>query len=65
MEDVRKKVRHYLTAGTSLVWLVFPGTQEVVVQTPDGLARTYSENDVIEYPEVLPGFSCKVSELFS
>jgi hypothetical protein len=50
-------------------WLL-PGSKHqelvrgVVVHTGDGLTRTYAEEDVIEYPDVLLGFSCKVSELF-
>jgi len=65
VEDVRGKIRDYLAAGTPLVWTIHPSTREVVVYTPDGMARTYSEDAVIEYPDILPGFSCKVSELFS
>jgi Uma2 family endonuclease len=61
---IREKVRDFLTAGTPLVWAVYPRTQEVIVHTPDGLARTYSAEDTIEYPDVLTGFSCKVAELF-
>jgi transposase InsO family protein len=33
---VREKVRDYLTAGTPLVWVIYPPTQEVVAHTPDG-----------------------------
>jgi Uma2 family endonuclease len=64
-EEIRAMVRDFLTAGTPLVWVVYPRTGEVVVHTADGLARTYGENDVLEFSEVLPGFSCKVSELFA
>lgn len=63
--EVREKVRDFLAADTPLVWVVYPRTKEVVVHTADDLARTYSEDDMIEYPDVLPGFSCKVAELFA
>ena len=33
-------------------------------RSPDGLARTYSDSDVLEQLDVLPGFSCAVAELF-
>lgn len=62
--EVREKVRDFLAAGTPLVWTVYPRTREVVVHTADGLARTYSVDDILEHPDVLPGFSCKVAELF-
>ncbi len=64
-EEIMDKVSDYLAAGTHLVWTVYPRREEAVVHTPDGLARTHKGDDVIEYPDVLPGFSCKVSELFS
>ena len=63
-EDVRDKVRDFLAAGTPLVWVVYPRTREIVAHTPDGVARTYSIDDTLEFPDVLPGFSCKVSEIF-
>ena len=64
-DEVRAKVRDYLAAGTPLVWTIYPRTREVVVHTGDGLARTYSGDDTIEYTNVLPGFSCLVTELFA
>lgn len=63
-DEVREKVRDFLAAGSPLVWTIYPRTREVVVHTPDGLARTYSGTDVLEHPDVLPGFSCRVAELF-
>lgn len=63
-DEVREKVREYLTAGTRLVWVIYPRTQEVIVHTPDGLARTYSRNDVLGEFDILPGFVCTVAELF-
>ncbi|HEY0602505.1 MAG TPA: Uma2 family endonuclease [Herpetosiphonaceae bacterium] len=64
-EEVREKVRDFLSAGTPLVWVVYPRTQEVIIHTVDGLARTYSSDDLLEDPQVLPGFSCRVAELFA
>jgi Uma2 family endonuclease len=64
-DEVRAKVRDYLAAGTPLVWTIYPRTREVVVHTADGLARAYSDSDVIEHPDVLPGFTCPVAELFA
>ncbi len=63
-EEVREKVRDYLAAGTPLVWVVYPRTREVVVHTPDGLARTYGSGDTLERFDILPGFECVVAELF-
>lgn len=63
--DVQEKVHDFLSAGTLLVWVVYPRTRTVVAHTPNGTARTYSEDDTLDHPDVLPGFSCKVSELFA
>jgi len=62
--EIHEKVREFLRAGTPLVWTVFPSTREVIVHTPDGLARTFGENDALEFAEVLPGFRCTVREIF-
>ncbi len=64
-EEIREKVRDYLQAGTLLVWVIYPRAQEVVVHTPDGLARTLAVGDILSAPDVLPGFNCTVAELFA
>ncbi|NNJ13245.1 Uma2 family endonuclease [Chloroflexales bacterium ZM16-3] len=62
--EVRAKVREYLAAGTAAVWVVYPSTREVIAHTPDGMARTYGPGETLEMPELLPGFSLAISELF-
>ena len=62
--DVRDKVRDYLSAGTQLVWVIYPRSREVIVHTPDGLAKTYSHDDELTGFEVLPNFTCVVASLF-
>ena len=64
-DEVREKIRDFLMAGTPIVWTVYPRTREVVVHTADGLARTYGNEDVLAFPDVLPGCSCTVAELFT
>jgi Uma2 family endonuclease len=64
-DEVREKVRDFLAAGTPLVWTVHPRTREVIAHTPDGIARTFAEGDTLAFPDVLPGFSCMVAELFA
>jgi Uma2 family endonuclease len=63
-EEVREKVRDFLHAGTPLVWTIYPRTREVIVHTPDGVARTYGIGDTLAFSEILPEFSCSVAELF-
>jgi len=62
--EVREKVQDYLAAGTALVLVLYPKTRELVAHTPDGLARTYRSGETFTAPDVLPGFSCAVAEIF-
>jgi Uma2 family endonuclease len=61
--EVRAKVRDFLASGTSLVWVVYPDSREVIAHTPDGLARTYGPDATLEFPDLLPGFSCTVAQV--
>ena len=63
--DMREKVQDYLDAGTALVVVIYPKTRELVAHTPDGLARTFRGDETFAAPDVLPGFSCRVAELFA
>jgi Uma2 family endonuclease len=63
-EEVREKVRDFLAAGVQLVWTIYPRSREVIVHTPDGLARTYGIGDTLVFPDILPDFTCAVVELF-
>lgn len=62
--DVRLKLKDYLKIGTRLVLLIYADTRELEVHSSGGVARSYGENDIFEAPEVLPGFSLKVADLF-
>lgn len=63
-EEVQLKLRDYLAIGTRVVVLIYPITQEVVAHMPDGSARLYREEDVLEFSQVLPGFRLEVARLF-
>ena len=60
-----RKVRQYLAAGCHTVWVVYPKRAEVKVFEASGVERTLHAADLLEAPELLPGFSVKVAELFS
>lgn len=62
--EVREKVRDYLVAGTALVGVIYPRTQEIIVRTPDGLARTFSQHEVLAHFDILPEFTCDIATLF-
>jgi Uma2 family endonuclease len=60
----RRKVKQYLAAGCHTVWVFYPKRKEVDVHEASGVIRTLGEDEMLEAPELLPGFSIKVSDLF-
>jgi Uma2 family endonuclease len=62
--EVRDKVRNWLEAGVRLVWALYPRTRSVIVHRPGGEARVLQADDILDAEPVLPGFSCRVGELF-
>jgi Uma2 family endonuclease len=62
--DVDSKVEDYLQAGVRLVWVVNPVTRTVRVHRPDGPGATLRADDELTGGDVLPGFSCRIRELF-
>jgi len=58
--DLREKIQQYLTAGTSLVWVIYPRTQQVEVHTAGKITRIFGLDDDLEAPELLPGFKISV-----
>lgn len=63
--DIAEKVREYLEAGVRLVWLAYPSPSlTIVVHRPGAISRTLSADDELHGEDVLPGFSCRVADLF-
>ena len=63
-DEVHEKVEEYFSAGASEVWVVSPKRRNVTVYRSPTDVKTYSEKDELEGGEVVPGFRCKVSEIF-
>ena len=64
VRQLRRKVKQYLAAGCHTVWVLYPKRKQVDVHEGSGVIRTVSWKEVLEAPELLPGFSVKVAELF-
>jgi Uma2 family endonuclease len=56
------KARMYLEKGSQVLWIVFPFEKSVVVMTP---AERRWESDTLTCPELLPGFSINVADIFA
>ncbi|MCP5113255.1 MAG: hypothetical protein GY953_20685 [bacterium] len=55
----------WLAAGAKLVWVVYPNTRKVHVHQPGDNPVVLAENDSLEAPGLFPGWSMKVSEIFT
>lgn len=65
VSDIRKKVKYYLDYGTRQVWLVYPETQEIVVNLADGTARSYPSDTKISVGDWLPDFEFETAKIFN
>ncbi len=63
--EVGDKVADWLAAGTRLVWGVYPRSRTVHVYRPNAPFRRLTVADALDGEDVVPGFSCPVSNLFA
>jgi Uma2 family endonuclease len=64
MSEIHDKVLDYLDAGSSLVWVVDPQSRTVTAYRSREEIRLIPADGEIDGGDLLPGFRCKVSELF-
>ena len=64
LQSLKEKARMWLDFGVPLVWVGYPSRREVEVYTVDNSIITLTESDLLDGGDVLPGFSCRVSEIF-
>jgi len=62
--EVDAKVQDYLAAGAQLVWVVNPRTRNVTAYGADRQIRVFTEGEELVATELLPGFACRVADLF-
>jgi Uma2 family endonuclease len=60
------KARRYLAGGTGLVWVLWPGRQQVGVWRPGDVlpSQTLGPGDMLIGDPVVPGFTFPVADLF-
>jgi len=63
--DIEAKITDYLTAGTRLVWVIYPRTQTIFTYRLDGTVHRLTAADTLDGGDVLPGFSCPVADIFA
>ena len=62
---LEEKLDDYRDAGIPLVWLVYPSLRRVLVLPNGGPTVTLGPDDELTGGAILPGFRCKVSDLFA
>src|SRR5579864_1333116 len=66
--EMRTKVADYLTFGVGAVWVVDPARRTVRVHSRVGRRTSevlLAEDDMLDGGDVVPGFRCRIAELFS
>jgi Uma2 family endonuclease len=64
-KEVAKKVEDWLAAGARAVWVVNPKLRSVEVHRPAAAALMLDETDELDGQDVVPGFRCRVAEIFA
>ncbi len=62
--QLMRKVKQYFAAGCHTVWIVYPDAREIHSLEASGADRLLRDGDLVEAPELLPGFSVPVAEFF-
>jgi Uma2 family endonuclease len=62
--EVEENVNDWLDAGTRMVLVLNPRTRMVTVYTSSVDVVRLTESDTLDGGEVLPGFACRVADLF-
>ena len=65
MNEVLGRVRDFLRAGTPLAWVVVPAHRVAYVYRGDGTITQIEADASLEGEGVLPGFACRLAELFA
>ena len=58
------RYREWLRAGAQIVWVLYPATRSAMAYRADGTVALLHADDALHGEPVLPGFSCRVGDLF-
>jgi Uma2 family endonuclease len=58
-----RKLNHYLSVGTRLVWYIDPGHRRIDVHRADGSTTVLLPSDTLSGENVVEGFACSVAEI--
>lgn len=64
LAEVKRKALMWLDHGVGVVWVARPTARLMDVYLADGSTLTLTEDDTLNGGEILPGFTCQVSDVF-
>jgi Uma2 family endonuclease len=64
VREVTDKARMWLSYGARLAWVLHPNRRSVDVHSRDDAVSTVTDGNTLSGGDVLPGFECKVSDIF-
>jgi Uma2 family endonuclease len=62
---IDRRVRILLENGILAVWIVYPDRCQITVHQSGSATRTFSEGDILDGGDVLPGLSLAVADIFA
>jgi Uma2 family endonuclease len=63
--EIQEKVELYLVHGVRAVLIVYPKQRVLVVHRAGAEPVTLGENETLELPDIVPGFSYRVGQMFA
>lgn len=63
-DNIDTKIEELQEAGVPLIWVVHPANRTVAVHRKDAKGSILRDTDDLDGEAVLPGFTCRVAELF-
>lgn len=63
-KTTQEKICEYLNRGVRMLWIVDPEARTVTVYRQPGEGRLLWQDAILSGEDVLPGFQCRVAELF-
>jgi Uma2 family endonuclease len=64
-DAVQAKIAEWLNAGVAAALVVYPGSRQIAVYRSLRQVTILTDGDTLELPDLLPGFTCPVSEIFA
>jgi Uma2 family endonuclease len=61
--ELLSKIGEWLEAGVRLAWVIDPRRREARVYRPDGTTSIVGMDGTLDGEEVIPGFTCKLSDV--